>query len=330
MKKITSYLVISISIFVFWSCNKKDGFGNINSQALKTQVFIDTIRGLEKVGSILRFETTDDYVEFVEDTSQVKWDKLADFSSEKGFINYFQQSPAITNSDSSLMDEDFGQLLNVDGVLIIGDKAIKIDKPNESVYITSMQNLNLNYQDLIIGDTLNKSIFHFSTSDDVIDYLYLGFIEKCGGADDFDVKSNKLYRFENDTIDYIDYYAKYNKLGIYFSVKIKAIHHFQLFVLQSYTNVKFKLKYDAIDGTHSMRFRPRPCSGSNNVYHAGGERSFQKVNPQNGNMVLKFVAYERVRSLNGYRLWMKGIFNGAAYNNIATSEWIGDEVNSNF
>ena len=104
MKKITSYLVISISIFVFWSCNKKDGFGNINSQALKTQVFIDTIRGLEKVGSILRFETTDDYVEFVEDTSQVKWDKLADFSSEKGFINYFQQSQAITNSDSSLMD----------------------------------------------------------------------------------------------------------------------------------------------------------------------------------------------------------------------------------
>jgi hypothetical protein len=330
MKKITSYLVISISIFVFWSCNKKDGFGNINSQALKTQVFIDTIRGLEKVGSILRFETTDDYVEFIEDTSQVKWDKLADFSSEKGFVNYFQQSPVITNSDSSLMDEDFGQLLNVDGVLIIGDKAIKIDKPNESVYITSMQNLNLNYQDLIIGDTLNKSIIQFSTSDDVIDYLYLGFIEKCGGSEDIDATSNKLYRFEDDTTDYVDYYARYNKLGIYYSVKIRAIHHIQLSALQNYSNVKFKLKLDDLNDSHSMRFRPRPCSGSNNVYHHGGTRSFQKVYPFNGNMVLKFVAYERVRSLNGYRLWMKGIFYGAANNNIETSEWIGDEVNSNF
>jgi hypothetical protein len=329
MKKITSYLVISISIFVFWSCSKKDGLGNINSQTLKTQVFIDTIRGLEKVGSILRFETTDDYVEFVEDTSQMKWEKLADFSTEKGFVNYFQQSPAITNSDSSLMDEDFGQLLNVDGVLIIGDKAIKVDKPNESVYITSMQNLNLNYQDLIIGDTLNKSIFHFSTSDDVIDYLYLGFIEKCGGSDDIDVTSNKLYRFQGNEEDYVEYKARYAKFGIFFSVKIYAIHHYQNSHLSDYDNLRFKIKVDDLNQYKSMRFRPRPCSGSNNVYHHGGNRIFQKVYDRNGVVYLVFVAYQRVRSLNGYRLWMKGLFNGAAGAQ-ETSEWIGDEVNSNF
>jgi hypothetical protein len=192
-----------------------------------------------------------------------------------------------------------------------------------------MQNLNLHYQDLIIGDTLNKSIFHFSTSDDVIDYLYFGFIEKCGGSEDIDVTSNKLYRFEDNTLDYVDYSARYNKLGIYFSVKIKAIHHIQLSVLPSYSNVNFKLKLDDLNGPHSMRFRPRPCSGSNNVYHEGGTRSFEKAYPYNGNMVLKFNAYQRVRSLNGYRLWMKGLFIGA-YGAQETSEWIGDEVNSNF
>lgn len=328
--KLLSTILTVFALLTFLSCKKKEVPINPLSPILKTNVIIDTIQGLEKIGAILKFEQIDDYVDFIEDTNQVKWDKLAQFSSEKGFVNYFQQTPALSISDSSLMDEDFGQLLNVDGVLIIGEKAIKIDKPNESVFLTSIENLSVNYQDLISGDTLNKSILRFSTDDDIIGYLYFGFLEKCGGSSSFDVISNKLYRFQGNFSDYVDWNAKYAKFGVYFSVKIYATHHLQYSLLSDYTNIKFELLIDELNPWKSMRFRPRPCSGSNNVYHNGGLRNFQDMSNTNGNkVVLKFVAYERARSLNGYRLWMKGWFySGQGLQK--TSSWIGDEVNSFF
>lgn len=328
--KLLSTILTVFALLTFLSCKKQEVTINPLSPILKTNVIIDTIKGLEKIGAILKFEQIDDYVDFIEDTNQVKWDKLAQFSSEKGFVNYFHQTPALSIADSSLMDEDFGQLLNVDGVIIIGEKAIKIDKPNESVFLTSIENLSVNYQDLISGDTLNKSIMHFSTNDDIIEYLYFGFLEKCGGSSSFDVTSNRLYRYEDSEDDYVEWNAKYVKLGIYFSVKIYATHTYELAVLPSYSNIKFLLHIDELSPLHSMRFRPRPCSGSNNVYHNGGIRNFQEpVNSSGQTVKLRFKAYERTRSLNGYRLWMKGLFYGA-FGADQTDQWIGAEIKQFF
>jgi hypothetical protein len=331
MKKITSYLVISISILVLWSCKKKDGFGTVNSQALKTQVFIDTIRGLEKVGSILRFETTDDYVEFIEDTSQVKWDKLADFSYSKGFQNYFVQNPTTNYLDSNLMDESLGQLLNSDGVIIIGEKALKIDLTNSKVYLTNYNNLATNYQSLIIGDTINKAVLSFSTDDDIIDYLLFGYIEKCGGAGRMNEPSDPMYLYENNYADYFIWKARYLKAGIYFSVKVEALHYYPAIGLPDYNNVKFEVKEDN-PNSKAMRMKPRPCLGNNNVYISAGVKDFDGYGPlgTTTNPIKRvYRAYESVRGLNGYKVMIRGVFEKPS-GDVVYSNWIGKEVNPNF
>jgi hypothetical protein len=331
MKKITSYLVISISILVLWSCNKKDGFGNINSQALKTQVFIDTIRGLEKVGSILRFETTDDYVEFIEDTSQVKWDKLADFSSSKGFQNYFVQNPTTNYLDSNLMDESLGQLLNSDGVIIIGEKALKIDLTNSKVYLTNYNNLATNYQSLIIGDTINKAVLSFSTDDDIIDYLLFGYIEKCGGSSHFNKFSDPIDVSEDNDDDFIQWNARYFKAGIYFSVYANAFHYYPVIGLPNYDNVKFEIQQD-IPNSKALRLKPRPCTGNNNIYIQGGVTEFDGYGPfgTSTNPIRRaYKVYSGIRGLNGYRVKIRGVYEKPS-GDIVYTNWIGSEVNSNF
>lgn len=332
----TSYFTITLCIFALWSCNKKDGFNNINSQSLKTQVFIDTIRGLEKVGSILRFETTDDYIEFIEDTSQVKWDKLADFSSSKGFQNYFVQNPIANYLDSNMMDENLGQLLNSDGVIIIGEKALKIDLPNSAVYLTNYNNLANNYQSLIIGDTINKAVMSFSTDDDVIDYLQYGFIEKCGGSKYFFKNSNKIFQYgeEINNQDFFIWNAQYFKAGIFFTAKVRALHYYPQggSGLSNYDVLKFEILTDN-PNSKSMRMRPRPCSGGNNEYYLGGITEFDGFNllVTSGNPIVRvFKAYNGVRGLNGYRVWIRGVYEKTNGDVQYTNDWIGREVNSNF
>jgi len=161
MNRKTIFLLL-VSILITLSCKKKFVNNPSNNSILKTFVSIDTIRGLEKVGSILKFETVDDYADFIEDTNQVKWAKLLQFTSEKGFQNFFVQHPITNFEDLNAMDENFGQLLNSDGVIIIGNDALKIDLPKKKVYLTALEGLSPNYQSLIIGDTVNKSIHSFS------------------------------------------------------------------------------------------------------------------------------------------------------------------------
>jgi hypothetical protein len=332
MNRKTIFLLL-VSILITLSCKKKFVNNPSNNSILKTFVSIDTIRGLEKVGSILKFETVDDYADFIEDTNQVKWAKLLQFTSEKGFQNFFVQHPITNFEDLNAMDENFGQLLNSDGVIIIGNDALKIDLPKKKVYLTALEGLSPNYQSLIIGDTVNKSIHSFSTDDDIIDYLLYGIIEKCGGSDDFNEVSNNIYPFENNTLEYLTWNARYFKAGIYFSVKIKALHTYISFIWADYSKVKFEVKIAPSPSWKAMRMKPRPCSGNNNVSHHGGIRSFTgfgSLGSATNPATRLFSAYERVRGLNGYRVWIRGIYVNSLSDTITTNSWIGREVNSNF
>jgi hypothetical protein len=332
-KTIINLLLFTITISTIFSCNKLKINKEKETSELKTTVIVDTIKGLEKIGSLLRFETVDDYVDFIEDTNQVKWTRLSQFTTNQGFQNFFTQNSNINVEDSNAMDINLGQLLNVDGVLIIGDNALKIDLPEKKVYLTSLNSLASNYQSLITGDIENKLISWFSTDDDIIDYLLYGFIEKCGSSNNFNETSNKIYPYENNTIDYITWNVNYFKSGIYFSVKIKALHYYNGFVLSDYSNVKFEVNVAPSPNWKAMRMRPRPCSGNNNVYHQGGIRDFTGFGlfgTATYPVVRLFSAYERVRGLNGYRVWIKGVYIKSPTETIKTSTWIGREVNSNF
>ena len=296
-------------------------------------VSVETIRGLEKTGSILRFETIEDYVDFVEDSIQIKWQRIDDFTAAQGFENYFVQNPIVDEEDSLAMDDMFGKLLNADAVVIIGDYAVKVDLPNEAVFVAPYNNLAGHYADLIAGNTGNKNVKKFSTDDDVIDYLLTGVdFEKCGGSASFDQWSNNIFPFDNNS-QWFKWRIRYFKSGIYFAVRAKVYHYNTPWPWNDYSSIKFEIRDNAPQNWKGMRMRPRPCSGNNNVFHHAGIRAFSGFGPlgtSSNPIVRTWLGYERVRGLNGYRVWIKGVYEKSPTEIIKTNQWIGREIHSNF
>jgi len=332
MKKlIYGSLFLALVGIGFIGCKKQNPIADQKESNLKS-ITVETIGGLEKVGSILKFETIEDYVTFVEDSLETKWEKLDAFTSEQGFQNYFVQNPLSSDdSDSLAMEEMFGKLLNGDGVIIIGEYAIKIDLPKQSAFVTKKVNLTANYNDLITGKTSNKDVKAFSTNDDVIDILLDGLTFKCGGSQGFNELS-EIFGPEGFDLyggEMVTFRARYFKSGIYFAVRIKGYQHpNDLGLYGSTPKLQFEIQSDN-PNWKAMRMRPRPCSNNNNVYHTGGLRDFNGSGVWSSDQLGRYQVwkgYERVRGLNGYRIWIRGYIN----DQLSSTTWIGREVNSNF
>lgn len=281
---------------------------------------METIRGLEKTGSILRFETIEDYVDFVEDSIQIKWQRIDDFTEAQGFENYFVQNPIIDEEDSLAMDEMFGKLLNADAVVIIGDYAVKIDLPNEAAYVSPYNNLSTHYADLISGNTGNKNVKKFSTDDDVIDYLLTGVdFDKCGGSASFDRWTEHLSISPYSPVNTFRFQVKYFKGAIYYSVRVKG-RMYGTPLPVTLPNIQFEIQ------SPDMRMHPRPCNSNGWVIHHPGIRNFSNWGTWSGagtNIYRTWLGYERTRGLNKYRIWIRGYVNGT----LAHSNWIGRTIN---
>jgi hypothetical protein len=329
MKKlIYGSLSIMFVIVTTFGCKKQKMISSEKENHLKT-ITLDTIPGLEKVGSILKFETIEDYINFVEDTLDTKWSRLEDFTITNGFENYFSQNTTSSiNEDSLRMDEMFGKLLNKDGVIILADYAVKIDLSKQKVFITDEKNLQANYSDLITGSTSNKNVKSYSTNDDVIDIILNGVTFKCDGAASFNEWSEPIYDgFIGG--NYAQFQAQYFKSGIYFSVRIRGRHYHGGTGLYT-SSPSFSFEVSSFNpNSKAMRMKRRPCGSSHVTFHHGGLRQFQNSGLWSGagtNQYVVFTAYEGSRALNGYRVWIRGYINGS----LGHSNYIGREINSNF
>lgn len=333
MKKlIYGTLFLTLVVVGIIGCKKQNPITGQKTELNLKSMTVETIRGLEKAGSILKFETINDYIVFVEDTLETKWNKLEQFTTQQGFQNYFVQNPLSNNdSDSLAMDEMFGKVLNGDGVIIIGEYAIKIDLPKQSAFVTKEINLTANYNDLITGKTSNKDVKAFSTNDDVIDILLDGLAFKCGGASSVNSWSGTFGPQGFDLLggETVRFRARYFKGAIYFAVRIKGYQYPNEFGIYG-SNPKLQFEIQSNNPNwKAMRMRPRPCNNNNNVYHTGGMRNFDGGGVWSNDQLGRYQVwkgYERVRGLNGYRIWIRGYIN----DQLSSTAWIGGEVNSNF
>lgn len=296
-KTIINLLLFTITVSTIFSCNKLKINKEKETTELKTTVIVDTIKGLEKIGSLLRFETVDDYVDFIEDTNQVKWTRLSQFTTNQGFQNFFTQNSNINVEDSNAMDIYLGQLLNVDGVLIIGDNALKIDLPEKKVYLTALNSLASNYQSLINGDIENKLISWFSTDDDIIDYLLYGFIEKCGGIDGgtYPCYNNNANSLLIGTIANIDVRlnpgVKFFQAGIYH--RLSALYELINFNTNGVYNIEIEVK-----GPQGW-YKKRPCNSGS----TGTTPASTFINSTLSAKQKTF--YVGTRNLNGYYFFIR-------------------------
>lgn len=159
----------------------------------------------------------------------------------------------------------------------------------------------------------------------MLDLIIDGVQEKaCDGAAQFNHTGNKHYDgFIGG--EYVQFQARYLKLGIYFSVRIKG--HYYGYGLAN-PELTFEIRSDS-PNYKAMRMRRKPCNSGSTTYHTGGIRNFSNSgiwSGVNGDYYKMWKGYEGTRALNGYRIWIKGYINGK----VADKTWIGREVNSNF
>lgn len=286
--------------------------------------------------NLVSFKSIESYENFINNYEEEQKEIAFEELNKSGFQNYFTKQENLvlaknddsTDSDDYEMDDRFGLLLNQDGVIRIGDYLFKVNLPEEEVRAVSYTNSDSYSEALALLNSSSKEVLLFSTDDDVLDIITTGMQEKCGGSSSFNEWSPSIYDgFIGG--NYVRFQSQYFKSGIYFSVRIRGRHyHGGSGIYTSNPTLTFEVS-PFNPNWKALRVRRRPCGSGHATYHHGGIRTFQKSGVWSGagsNRYVVFKAYEGVRALNGYRVWIRGYING----NLGHSNYIGREVNSNF
>jgi len=297
---------------------------------------------------VVRFNTIEEYEQFVENTNEEIHERLFERMRANGFKDYFSnplhlQEFATTDdgqqSTDLLMDHFLGKLLNEHGMINIGKYMYRIDMLNEKVYALPYGKED-KYADAVAKLTAmpsraNDEVLMFSTDDDVLDEIMsidnpeLRKKEKCGNAANFNRISPTYY---SSSLGNITFRAKYHSAGIHFAVRVSAEQGKNNNGYYSDVNLQFEVQYGG-HYAHDLRMRRKPCNGQSNTYHHGGVRDFSTgwIN-NNGSYREKFwTGYSKARGLNGYRVLVRGLVNGVPVTaNGNTAGWFGREINSNF
>lgn len=293
-------------------CKKDNSITNIDSKMTKSVYTVDVIRGLEKVGSILSFKTSEDYIDFLKDTLDSKWERFDKFTNDQGFQNYFVQNPLENNdSDSMYMDEYLGKLLNSDGVVQIGDYIYKVDLLTGIVGVLN-SSYSSEYDDLVALNTSNKNIRKFTTEDDVIELAESGAestAKSCGGIDgteqatsvvDFGTVSGTIRRCQGSVRHFVG--------GVFFRTTARFVP-----VTSGLISTELEIR-----GPQAWA-KKRPCGSGSIVTSASGVKA-------SGTSQQIWQFYLGSKNLNGYYLFarIKCTFNGT----VLYSTWAGRNINS--
>lgn len=285
--------------------------------------------------NLVSFKSIESYENFIdnyeEDQKEIALEKL----KKSNFQNYFTKQENLvaakndfgTDSDDYEMDDRFGQLLNQDGVIRIGDYLFKVNLPLEEVRVVTFTDSDTYSEALSLINSSSKEVMLFSTDDDVLDLLTIGIQEKCGGSSSF----NEHEDIDDQFGGKFTFRARYFKAGIYNRVRITGEHHHAGLPNDSefyLNNLKFEVHVDT--WWKSLRVRRRPCQSGHSTYHHGSVRDFTSWGSCTNctPVVRQFNVYEQTRALNGYRVWVRGLVTIEGVNYV--TPYFGRIVNANF
>lgn len=277
---------------------QKDSIQKDNNSVYNTEA------GMSTDGKMLIFKSIQDYENAIENKADLNYQQLLDNANSLNFNNYLSSH---SNSDvENKMDDFFGQLLNEDGAIQIGNHIFKIDLNSEKVYSLNINNRNSSYKDLLKGNSSNKDISVFSTGDDVIDLLENGSIEKsCGGIGGDDYVTSVVDFGNNVRCQGM---VSHFRAGIYF----RTTARFEpLLSGVIYSELEIK--------NPEAWARRRPCNSNSITTSSSGVK-------KSGTSQQIWQFYSGVRNLNGLYLFarVKCTYNGVT----KYSSWGGRNVNS--
>lgn len=262
MKKM---LIMVVALGIGWATQgcKKVNEDLTNSD--NTNTFKTSLGNVDyKIDKTLVFQSREDYFNLVNAESLEERQKFCDEVNAKGFKNYLLNplhASLEKNSSIQEMDDFFGQLLNTDGCIQIGEHVFKIDLSKEKVFCCLSEKIGSCYQDLVDGNLNNKDILAFSLNDDVFDLLDNGGSEKCPNPSGFQVetKTNENTQTEFHT------YLRLFSAGIYYRVTGRTKR------IGSFINRTWEFRLSVVNQTGSIR--RRPCSSTQTDYHYVGLKS---------------------------------------------------------
>lgn len=290
----------------------------------------------------LKFETVDDYIRFVEDTSQTRDEIFIEEINSLNFNHYFTANGGLEFRDTIddgielEMDYTFGHVLNTVGIIQIGDYICRVSLEDESVYVIADSKKQTAYTDLRNGNTQNNDVHRYSIDDDVIEVLLNQEIPKCGGvgggtyrcyANSYEGQIIK--EFENGVVWRLNPFVHFFRAGIFFRLS-SQYEVYRYLTEESTSNGQI---VDNINGqgiTIEMFvkgpvgwWKRRPCNnGTIGIQTAGYHYCSSKYGKE------KRTLYSGSRNLNGYHLFVQG---RAKYDNgtyTIASPYGGRNVNS--
>ncbi|MFY0688957.1 MAG: hypothetical protein JXQ90_17435 [Cyclobacteriaceae bacterium] len=220
--KIINRIALSVlSIGIFTSCNEE----KISPEELN-------IRFSEKISmknGQTSFQTLVDFSEFVEN-NEARESFVRQVESKREDLS--KSGRISLDGEVSTGDDFLDALLDQNQIVRIGDYFIKIDLPNEKVYVLPDYNSE-EYDDLVSVNLQNNNIMVFSTDDEVIHLLEEGstgtqngrteFCSESGARDDF---GDEYWCYPEDICDddRIHLAAHYLKSGVWFTLNAKMEH----------------------------------------------------------------------------------------------------------
>jgi hypothetical protein len=211
----------------------------------------------------------------------------------------YDVSFAKENADS--IDNDFfGEILNPDGVVQIGDFILKINAITGQCYVLEAANI-FSFADLISENTGNEAITEYSNDDDVLDILFgeeeeqqrtgIAYRLFCneGGANDKKDNANEYYSIYGSYQQIkLECKVVYQKAAIYFAL-VSKMEYMSSNGLWWTTN---NFTYDAMTAYYQYKWKPKCKSEhiqSATSYVSPGDRTTYSVKP-----------YENTKGLNKY------------------------------
>jgi hypothetical protein len=241
--------------FVLSGCKKEQKLKPTNETSIDGQFNVSSN------GKMLVFESVESYEKSIEFQTAEKREKLLSEISKLNFKNYFSVEHSVSKSGNDSvqeMDDFFGQLLNEDGIIQIGDYIYKVNLQSEKVFVLPVSNLS-EYQDLVNENKSNDNIRQFTTNDDVIYLAESGASgEKCnnpsGGFELYTV-------FESGNSLETRCIVKYFTAGIYYRVTGRT---------KKIGNYGGSYKYILECVNKETEIRRNPCSNSDVTRHLLG------------------------------------------------------------
>jgi hypothetical protein len=305
MKTIKMALIFVLTIFSI-SCEKEE------IEAISNFEVEESIPGITSDGKMLIFESVESYESVTMNRSGEEIEAIISQNSSLQFNNYFSNHSAPVDTSEQEMDEVFGQLLNEDGVIQIGEHVYKIDMTLEQVFVISVADKETSYQELISGNTDSEKVLVYSFDDDVFQLVNEGINEKCSG-----VGSGKYWSYgaiheapiintlDDGTVFRLNPFVRYFKAGIFF----KLSSGYEIWKFGSagsimpqdvsgnlglgLTNIEVFCRYP------QGWYKRKPCGGGHIGTQAGGY--YYSASTYNH----KRTFYSGIRGLNGYHFYVQ-------------------------